>query len=333
MTEMNNHLSPELENYLQIRYVKLHFSLEILRDGFLPRNKASALRGGMGRMLLMMNCLRDEKCDICDFREDCLVQRMMYPQMKVRPGFMKEKGQDSEGYVVECEDYEEYFYAGDVLEFNLLLFGRSIIYFTQFVHAFSYLGIQGLGKNHVPFSVRSVTNSRRQIVIDGNNIYKERLQIMMVADYVRYRLRPGMRENRHNLSLGNDKEKLIFHSPLALKYRGEMQEEFLPEAVLAAVERRLYILNCFEGRKEEGDYHRIDIKGHVPVLIDQRAYTERVDRYSGTHDRKVSFYGIKGYCSLSGIDDIARTLLTAGELVHIGKNTSFGFGRYTLVYD
>ena len=31
------------------------------------------------------------------------------------------------------------------------------------------------------------------------------------------------------------------------------------------------------------------------------------------------------------MDDVARILLVAGELVHIGKNTSFGFGRYTLV--
>lgn len=46
---------------------------------------------------------------------------------------------------------------------------------------------------------------------------------------------------------------------------------------------------------------------------------------------KLSFYGIEGYCRLHAVDEIARTLLIAGELVHIGKNTGFGFGRYTLV--
>lgn len=333
MFGIKNRLSPELENFLQIRYVKLHFTLEILEDGILPRNKASALRGGMGRMLLMQNCIRDENCEVCDFREDCLVQRMMYPEMKLRPGFMKEKGQDSEGYVVECEDYEEHFLAGDVLEFNLVLFGRSIIYFTQFTQAFHYLGLQGLGKNHVLFAVRSVTNSRRQIVIDGSNIYKEQLHIMRVADYVRYRLfsRKSDSWNRQEISSGYERGTLVFHSPLSLKYKGEMQKEFLPEAVMAAVERRLYILNCFEGRQEGEDFERINIREHVPTLVEQRVYTDRVDRYSGTHDRKVSFYGIRGSCRLENIDDISRILLTAGELVHIGKNTSFGFGRYTLV--
>ena len=62
---------------LQIRYIKLHFTLVFTEDGQLPRHKASALRGGMGRALLTANCIRNENCDSCDFSEDCLVQRMM----------------------------------------------------------------------------------------------------------------------------------------------------------------------------------------------------------------------------------------------------------------
>ena len=90
-----------MEN-LQIRYIKLHFTLVIMEDGRLPKSKTSALRGGMGHALLTTNCIRDEKCEVCDFSEDCLVQRMMYPKMEIRPEFMKTK--DSEGFVFECED-------------------------------------------------------------------------------------------------------------------------------------------------------------------------------------------------------------------------------------
>ena len=124
-------LPKELENLLQIRYIKLHFCLEILCDGRLPRYKSSALRGGMGQMLLMSNCIRDKNCENCDFEEDCLVRRMMYPKMTIRPKFMTQ--QDSEGYVLECENKDEFFSSGDKLEFNLLLFGRTIVYFFQFL--------------------------------------------------------------------------------------------------------------------------------------------------------------------------------------------------------
>ena len=90
-----------IEN-LQIRYVKLHFTLEIMENGNLPRSKSSALRGGMGHALLAANCIREGNCGKCDFSEDCLVRRMMYPEMKIRPEFMKT--QDSEGFIIECED-------------------------------------------------------------------------------------------------------------------------------------------------------------------------------------------------------------------------------------
>ncbi len=123
---------------------------------------------------------------------------------------------------------------------------------------------------------------------------------------------------------------MVFHSPLSLKYRGQLQKVFLPAAIMEAVDRRLYILNCFEGRAEGKDYQRPDIKEPFPSLLDQNAHEERIKRFSGTQNTKVPFFGIKGWCDVTGIDDTALTLLIAGELVHIGKNTSFGFGRYTI---
>lgn len=34
---------------------------------------------------------------------------------------------------------------------------------------------------------------------------------------------------------------------------------------------------------------------------------------------------------MTNLDDTAQVMLLAGELVHIDKNTSFGFGSYSLV--
>ena len=313
-------LPEELENLLQIRYIKLHFCLEVLRDGRLPRYKSSALRGGMGQMLLMTNCIRDKNCEKCDFEEDCLVRRMMYPKMEIRPKFMTQ--QDSEGYILECENVDEVFSAGDTLEFNLLLFGRTIVYFYQFLQTFYYLGMQGLGSERVPFRVHHVTNTTREIIVEGSNIYMENFRILKLAEYVSYRLGKAIIKGSNTL---------VFHSPLTMKYKGEFQEKLDPEAILAAVERRLYILNCFEGRQENKDYARILIQDHVPVSAGQHVRIVKIPRYSGTQNKKVSFQGIRGYCILSEMDDVARILLVAGELVHIGKNTSFGFGRYTLM--
>ena len=310
---------------MRIRYIKLHFTLVILENGTLPRTKVSALRGGMGHALLMVNCIRDEYCEACDFSEDCLVQRMMYPKMKIRPDFMNTK--DSEGFVIECEDTREWVHAGDELSFNLLLFGRTIVYFQQYLQAFYYFGMQGIGRKHVRFQVSKVTNTVGETLVEGTSIYKERYTVMLVSDYVRHRLASAEIQK----IVDADRCRLVFQSPLTLKYQGILQEHFLPEALIAAVERRIYILNCYEGN---GECWSDDIgltKEHLPAVLDERAWAEKVKRYSGTQNSKVAFSGIRGWCDLEGLDEAVLELLLAGELLHIGKNTSFGFGKYTLV--
>lgn len=313
-----------IEN-LQIRYIKLHFTLMIMEDGKLPKSKTSALRGGMGHALLTTNCIRDEKCEACDFSKDCLVQRMMYPEMKIRPEFMKTK--DSEGFVFECEDTREYFEAGDELEFNLMLIGRTIVYFNQYLQAFSYLGMLGLGVEHVRFQIAKVTNTLGETLVEGTSVYKERLTVMHVSDYVRYRFSSGEIKRM----LDADRCRMVFQSPLSLKFQGKMQEDFRPDALLAAIERRIYILNCYEGLSEEGENIERPAQEHLPIVEKEKAWPVKMKRYSGTQNSKVTFSGIRGWCDLRGLDESMLQLLLAGELLHIGKNTSFGFGKYTLV--
>ena len=60
-----------LEERLQIRYVDLTFVLEIERKGLL------------GQMLLEQNCIRNRKCESCDFEKECLVRRTIYSKYDI----------------------------------------------------------------------------------------------------------------------------------------------------------------------------------------------------------------------------------------------------------
>ncbi|MDE7312892.1 MAG: CRISPR system precrRNA processing endoribonuclease RAMP protein Cas6 [Eubacterium sp.] len=42
-------------------------------------------------------------------------------------------------------------------------------------------------------------------------------------------------------------------------------------------------------------------------------------------------YGITGFIQLKELYPETLPVLLAGELIHIGKNTSFGFGRYRIM--
>ena len=46
-----------------IRYTKLTFVVQFTEDTMLPKQKVSAIRGGIGEMLLRANCVRGRECE------------------------------------------------------------------------------------------------------------------------------------------------------------------------------------------------------------------------------------------------------------------------------
>lgn len=304
----------ELEKALQVRYVKLHFGLRFREDTRLPMNKVSALRGGIGEMLLRANCIRDRNCAECDFESECIVRRTMYSKFSEKPAFVTSG--DSVGYVLECENYEEYFQRGDILEFQLLLFGRTIVYFSQFLQALCQLGAAGLGKEHSQYEIAFIRNTFGEHILENQSVRMNRYRIQKIWDYVTYRM------EQHPAA----ENMLRFKTPVTLKYQGEFQRELSLEAIVPAVLRRIYILDCFEGLNCD----EIHWQGTYPKVISRTSRPISVCRYSSTQDQKMSLRGIKGDLNLTDIPEELLAVLLAGELIHIGKNTSFGFGRYRI---
>lgn len=307
-----------ISNALDVRYVKLHFTLMFPDRSVLPVSKASAIRGGMGEMLLRANCIRNRECKVCDFKGECIVQRTMYSQFDSKPDFITVG--DSVGYIVECEDYREYYEAGDSLEFNLILFGKTIVYFNQYLQALFALGQNGLGKEKTKFVIVQVTNTKGYPILDGANVYMKYYEVETLHNYVDYRMRQAAIDGKPQL--------MVFLTPLTQKYQGEFLQKFQMDAITKSIQRRLYILNCFEG-KEIDDFYKEMLD--APGIVNQKSTQVRVPRYSFRHESKMVLKGIKGEIVLDDIPDELLELYFAGELIHIGKNTSFGFGRYRLM--
>lgn len=304
-----------------IRYTKLHFTVEFTEDTTAPRYKASALRGGMGEMLLRSNCIRDRQCENCDFVSECLVRRIMYSRMDIQPAFMNSG--DSVGYVFECEDYHEEYRAGDRMEFVLILFGKTIIYFSQILNALYALGMNGLGKEKSRFAIVSATNTKRQPIMSGSDIDMIKYEISTVADYIDYR--------KKQISGIGSKNILKFQSPTAIKYRQEELNEFDITAIIETICRRIYILDCFEGIESDMTSREYLDTLPVPTVVSEEHRSVSVKRYSNHKKSAMYLRGIEGEIKLDAIPDELIDILLAGELVHIGKNTSFGFGRYRVM--
>jgi len=310
-----------MKSVFDIRYIKLHFTIEFPSDCIMPQNKASAIRGGMGEMLLRANCIRDRKCEECDFASECIVRRTMYSSYEIEPEDIGVGSGDSIGYVIECENYETEFFAGDRIQFNLILFGKTIVYFNQYMQAFYALGQNGIGKEKTRFDIVEVTNSKGDRILDGCNVYMGQYQIGTLSDYVKHRM-------RYIHSLENI--TVEFKTPVTIKRNGSFIQEFDPEAILSAIKRRLYLLDCFEGIDGK-EYYKSDTM--IPEVLYQEHRFISVNRYSSTKDSKMALRGIKGKFVFDSIDEETLKLLLATEIMHVGKNTSFGFGRVRVALD
>ena len=86
------------------------------------------------------------------------------------------------------------------------------------------------------------------------------------------------------------------------------------------------MLDCFEGIESD----IIQQKTKLPTAIKEEHHGVSVKRYSNHRDTSMTLQGIEGIMQLDGIPDDLLDVLLAGELMHIGKNTSFGFGRYRI---
>lgn len=314
-SDVRNKMNGALQEALKVHYIKLSFTVELIEDTILPENKVSALRGGIGEMLLRSNCIRDRECENCLFASECIIQRTMYSQFEKKPRFVTNG--ESVGYVIECENYQKRFTEGDAFGFQLILFGKTVVYFNVFLQAIHMLGMNGLGKYAGHFRITNIQNESGEPILDGVNVYMERYQVKELGGYVERRLQM--------LKGSAFPAKIVFKTPLTVKYNGEFLREFNMDAIVRSVKRRIYMLDCFEGIDGEDAFDRNYM---IPLIKCQNVKRRAVKRFSSRKQSSMYLNGIQGEVELEQIEPNTLGLLLAGEVIHIGKNTSFGFGKY-----
>lgn len=297
-----------------VRYIKLTFELEIISDCMLPMNKASALRGGMGNMLLEFNCTHDEeKCEECDLNSECIVQRIMNPESQIQLSTVP-NGAKNSTFIIECFDNRTTFYEGDILRFNLIVFASATEYLLHLIHAFIALGDKGLGSDRSQYNIRNVTNEYKESVFKDGYVYKENIKIHTIREYI----------DRRKTGLQGI-EEINFITPLRLLKRGKLVSSIYFEDIISALSRRLQILNALQGV----NVGSVMLNSLGEVLSSDLNWVD-INRYSSTQKRKVTMGGVKGKIRFSSEINEYIDYLIAGELVHVGKNVTFGYGKYII---
>ena len=309
-------------SWLEIPYITLTFCLRFLKPSEVPEQKVSALRGGLGEMLLRKNCVADRNCDECRFQDSCIVWNAFYTPMRFKPAYMT--GKESLGYLIECDNQETDMDPRHGFVFRLKLFGRNIALFSQYLDAFWQLGQAGIGKDHARFEIAAVLSEDESMILDENQIHMENFRIRTVGDYISQRKwelgigRECGREEKHVC-------RINFLTPLALRKDRIDLYDFDADAIWRAVHRKIQMMSCFDENPVELEKPLV-----WPRMLESHIARSGIRRYSNTHKSKMELKGIRGVVVMEDITEERLEELLAGELFHIGRNNSFDFGRYLI---
>lgn len=203
------------------------------------------------------------------------------------------------------------------------------IHFPAFLNALFRLGLSGIMNNGVYFSVDEAVNSTGEQVVgkqdEATLVNFSNAWHDIAAAYIKRRMSviapdgiEGLPSKRPCILC-----RLTFIAPAAIQSRGRLIDEFSAETLSDNIYRRIFLLNCLEGN-EVNPYN--PFREHVEIK-NQRFHAVTRKRYSNTQAEKITLTGIIGEIELAVSPEFLPYLL-AGELLHIGKNASMGFGKY-----
>jgi len=219
-------------------------------------------------------------------------------------------------------DFRKVLTRGEELRFGLVLFGRAVEYLPYFIFTFSELGAAGLGRERGSCVLEDVV----RVGLRG-----ETAVVYSAADR-------KVREGDHRLPL----EELLstpprrplslrFQTPTRIKTDGKLvpRPDF-PAVVKALVHRTI-------GLAETHAELRIGLD--VPAMLAEAAQVESApvdirwldwERYSSRQDARMTFGGFIGRAIYDGPMETTAPLVVLGQYTHIGKNTTFGLGKYEI---
>ncbi|AEE15343.1 CRISPR-associated protein Cas6 [Thermodesulfobium narugense DSM 14796] len=305
-----------------LKYKKFILNIRLLDATILPKYKGITLRGGFGNVFKSIACVQKAvDCSDCILNESCIYRRIFDSPKPKDSMKMKKYPYIPHPFVIFSENFETYFSAGDIFDFGLVLFGESIEYLPFFIYTFIKLGEIGFGKNRAKFEVISVRDGDKEL-------FDQRKKT--ISSFLK---EPSFLEidkiiSKDEKSFG--KLKISFLSPVSLRFEGKTV--YNPEFHILArnILRRISLLEFFYGEPsfDAGFIRSCISEALIVKTVESNIYPEIIKRFSGRQKRLISHIGLVGDVSFVEVPNKLIRLIDNVKEISIGRNTSFGFGRY-----
>lgn len=296
---------------------KYQITTKFIEPATLPPFKGSTLRGAFGIVFKKIICINKEvsNCKECIISSKCVYKQIFEPdiikgdkKIEISPPFILEPPYD------EKTIYKK----GDKFEFNCIIIGKVVDYFPYFLLTFKKIGEKGIGikGNRGRYKLEKIKNSRR-IIYDGKkDILKD------FKRPVRFTF-PQLKNNTLTLK---------FISPTRIKVDGKLIDNLPFPLFLKVLLRRIYILNKHYLEEENGfDYKKLLEKSNSIITVNSNFKWYDWQRFSYRQKTVMKLGGFTGEITYKGDLKEFLPFIKLGEIIHIGKNTSFGLGKYDII--
>jgi CRISPR-associated endoribonuclease Cas6 len=308
-----------------IPYLRLRCTLRARERAVLPPYKGSLLRGAFGHALRTAVCALGPRqdCVDCRLRRACLYTRLFETLIEGEPPpFLRGLPTSPRPYVFEPATEACSFAPGDPLDFDLVLLGQAASLYAYALLALERMAAGGLGRDRFAFSLDRVQvpepwGGWRDLVAGGQAVPGAACVASLPA--------AG--------GLGRSRITLRFTTPTRLKSG---------DRILSAVDFRRLAFSMIRRTLEIAHFHvpEVAVDWRFRPLLDLTAAVRVVDsrlrwqdwqRYSNRQRKRMSLGGFVGELEIEGDLEPFAPLLRTAEVLHVGKNTTFGLGRMEIV--
>jgi hypothetical protein len=124
--------------------------------------------------------------------------------------------------------------------------------------------------------------------------------------------------------------RITFLTPTRLTVQGKLCRRPGFDIIIRGLLRRFWLLSYFHDQPVEIDYRSL-INAAQQIELKEAVFAGADwEHFSRRQNRMVEYTGITGWAVYQGELGQFLPILRAGEILHIGKNTSFGMGKYQL---
>jgi CRISPR-associated endoribonuclease Cas6 len=311
---------------MKIHYKSFVLSIKAKEPLILPAYKGSTFRGGFGNVFKKIVCaLKKKDCLDCLLKERCIYCYIFETPPPSDTKIMRKYKTTPHPFVIEPPLERKSIYKPDEqLSFELTLIGKAIDYYPYFIYTFDELGKTGIGKGRGTFELHEVTTSEEIIYTSKNK------KLATVQPVELLLALPDSFDS--SLSTNNDILSLSFITPTRISFDGHLSIDIEFHMLIRTLIRRIAILSYFHCG---GDPTQWDFKGIIEMAKRVRTKDSSLswydwERYSAQQDTRMKMGGFIGDITFEGGIEPFMPLIKAGEILHVGKGTSFGLGKFQI---